>query len=215
MSKDLASNYNCDRVAYDAPIASSDHQMVTCAPDHDTTPVSITRWHKMYDFRHSHIARLHEQMSQIDWNFLLSPHSDVNEQCSTFHNCLTSLLNLCIPTRMIPLTDKDKDWMTPITKMLIMDRWTAFRRRNWPLYNHLKHKAKEEIAKSKTIWAEKLMRTSNGLWKLVSKQRRVQCGGLSSLVDEFGSESNLLHSLATHLRVTIHANNHLLLSPRS
>ena len=44
------------------------------------------------------------------------------------------------------------------------------------------------------------MRASNRLWRLVSKQRRVPSRGLSSLVDEFGSEYDLLDSLTDQLR---------------
>ena len=43
------------------------------------------------------------------------------------------------------------------------------------------------------------MRTA-GMWRLVSKQRRVPSGGLSSLVDEFGSINDLLDSLTDQLR---------------
>ena len=121
MTKDLASNYDRERVTYDAPIASSDHLMITCIPHCDNIPASITRWHKIYDFRRSHILRLQQQVSLIDWNSLLPRDSDVSELCDYFHDYLTNLLNLCIPSRMIPLTERDKDWMSPMTKMLIID----------------------------------------------------------------------------------------------
>ena len=100
---------------------------------------------------------------------------------------------------MIPLTERDKDYMSPMTKMLIMDRWTTFRGGNWSLYNHLKQKVKEETEMQKDL-GKNLMRTSNELWRLVSKQRRVPFGGLSSLLDEFGSECDLLESLTEQLK---------------
>ncbi len=199
MSKDLANNYNRDRVIYDAPLASSDHLMITCVPDCVSSVASASRWHKVYDFRQSHINRLHQLANLVDWDALLYDGSDINEQWIRFHSCLLDLLKRSIPMKSIPITDKDKEWLSPITKMLIMDRWTAFRCGNWPLYRHLKNKVKEEIFKCKRIWAEKLMNTTNGLWKLVSKHRQNRCNGLSSLVNDFGAEDTLLDRLADQL----------------
>ena len=199
MSKDLANSYNLDRVIYDAPIASSDHLMITCVPDCRRTSACVTRWHKVFDFRQSNIDWLYEQANSIDWDAVLNAGSDVNEKWHMFHSCLMDLLYQCIPTRTVPITETDKDWMTPIAKMLIMDPWNAFRCGNWPKFVHLKSKVKEEISKCKSIWAEKLMNSTNGLWKLVKSHSRSRGDGLSSLVNKLGSVDKLIEHLTQKL----------------
>ena len=71
--------------------------------------------------------------------------------------------------------------MMPITKKLILDKWSAFRSSDWATYNHLKHEVKEEVKKAKQVWANKLLSTTNGLLKLVAKQQKKDRSDLSSI----------------------------------
>ena len=93
------------------------------------------------------------------------------------------------------MTSEDKEWMTPITKMLILDRWAAYNAGNWLHYNHLKEKVNREIQRSKEIWAERMTKTPNGLWRLVKCHKPVSKGDISALVDDVGSAELLVNAL--------------------
>ena len=59
--------------------------------------------------------------------------------------------------------------MTPLTKLLINRKWSAFRSKDWNLYHHLKSKAKVEIRKAKLLWTQKLKHSSaKGFWNITS-----------------------------------------------
>ena len=109
-------------------------------------------------------------------------------------------MSACIPTRNIVITNNDKAWMTPPTKALINDRWTAFRLGQWNLYQHLKLKVKYEIAQAKQIWANKLKSSAYGLWKLVKAHGKSgHHVELSNLISKSGSIRNLLKDIANYL----------------
>ena len=200
ISSSFAKNYDPKDVLYDAPICSSDHKTIFCRPKWVGSVSSpVVRWHKLFDFRQSNLDFLFYEASMIDWSDLLPQDGDVDDLWRILHTKLSDLLQRCIPTRLVPITDNDKKWMTPITKALIIDRSNAFRTGNWALYAHLKNKVKVEIQKAKKLWANKLMSTSNGLWTLVSKHQKKQNGDISSLIPSFGTEETLLQFLADHL----------------
>ena len=206
VSRGLREAYQVSNVRYNAPIANADHLTVLVSPvehlkcgdlrvkelqtgtttlSHANSEHAETKWHKIYDFRQSHLDLLWFRANSIDWGMLLKDSSDVDQMWEIILNSLIQLLDECIPTRLVPITAHDKAWITPITKLLILDKWSAFRAQNWPKYNHLKMKVKVEVAKAKAIWANKLMRTTNGLWKLVRNQRKKQvCGFQTNSVDD-------------------------------
>ena len=201
VTKSLATFYDSDQVVYDAPIGTSDHLVITCVPDSTSPPKPDVRWHKVFDFRKSFLQRFLYVASLVDWNEVVSD-EDIDAMWSNFHSVLMKLMNEYIPTRLIPITSEDKEWMTPITKMLILDRWEAYNAGNWIRYNHLKEKVKKEILRSKEIWAERMTKTPNGLWRLVKCHKPENKGDLSALADSFGSAELLVKAIqdkiATH-----------------
>ena len=72
---------------------------------------------------------------------------------------------------MVTLSKKDKEWITPVTKSLIHERWEAYRMMNWTRHNYLKKKVKKEILKAKSLWADRMKTTQHGLWKLAKMIR--------------------------------------------
>ena len=60
-----------------------------------------------------------------------------------------------------------KEWITPLIKHLINERWKAYREYNWPQYNHLKMKIKNEIKKQNNHRQEnfKVKNTVFGIWR--------------------------------------------------
>lgn len=98
--------------------------------------------------------------------------------------------------------------MTPLTKFLINERWEAFRARDWARYNHLREKVKREISRAKSIWAEKVKSSSNGLWKLVKKVgEKGRNDPFSRLIHECGSAQALLDIFVKSLSQDFSANS--------
>ena len=161
--RSLADSYDTNRVIYDSPIGTADHKMLTCVPNCVKVSTLAICWHKVYDLRKSNLHLLARQSNLVDWDAILSNDDDVNTSWNTFYSVLVQLVQLCVPSRTVPITQQDKEWITPITKMLIMDRWSAYQSGNLAKYNRLKEKLKQEINNAKKIWANKLMNTTNGL----------------------------------------------------
>ena len=86
--------------------------------------------------------------------------SDVDKQWNFSYDSFSLAINETILSLVVTMTNNDKAWMTPLTKSLINDRWTAFRQKNWKRYDYLKLKVKEEILHAKRILAEKLAAAS-------------------------------------------------------
>lgn len=172
MSRDLADSYDTRRVIYDCPLASADHKMITCVPNNVNAQTQAVRFYTVCDFRESNLQHLLFRASLVDWDSVVGENENVNSSWSAFHLSLKQLLHECIPKRTVSITHRDKEWMTPLTKILIEDKWSAFRSRNWSKYNQLKSKVRQEVAKAKQIWADKLMNTTNGLWKLVKQTNK-------------------------------------------
>lgn len=72
-----------------------------------------------------------------------------------------------ISQKIVKFTRKDKIWMTPVLKKMIQDRWNAYRRRNWPVYNHLKTKVKTEIIRAKLKWSKSVIERDGNIWNVV------------------------------------------------
>ena len=200
MSSELNELYRTDEVMYDCPLGNSDHRVITACPisPQDALKESQHCVRYVYDFRKSNIDFLLSMASNVDWERVVEA-DDVDDKWNNFETCLQALLNICIPMKEVHMTDRDKQWLTPLIKMLINDRWQAYRMKNWAVYNHLKSKVKIEIAKAKRSWAKKLQSATYGIWNLAkhvtSKSRKVD---FSSLISKFGSTDALAAALADH-----------------
>ena len=78
------------------------------------------------DYCRFNLAKLLQVASQADWVSLVLSSRDVNGQWKALHERLRSILRSSIPQRTVIITNTDKDWMTPLTKALINDRWQAY-----------------------------------------------------------------------------------------
>ena len=197
ISKDLTKSYNPDKVVYDAPIGSADHKILFCAPDTVETSHTTIRWHTVYDFRLSCLTRLRCNADALDWENLLFNAANVDEMWNKFHSSIKDIFTQCIPCQLVPMSRKDKDWITPLTKKLITDRWRAFRAGDMESYKRLKDKVKREIQKSKQLWAQKQMQTTKGLWKLVTHHNPKHRGDISTLIN--GPLDTLIDEVTDHL----------------
>lgn len=197
-----------ERVEYDCAIGKSDHLMITCTPCNPTPQNDLSCNHTLMDLRMSNLASLRSAAAQVDWmNALCQPTiSNVDSQWNTFIELLQDLIALHIPMHNIRITNRDKEWITPLTKFLINERWKAYRRGDWAKFNHMKKKVKLEIARAKQLWAQRMKRSSNGLWKLVNhiQGKRIK-DPMMNLLSQFNSTDDLLRTLQTQLSETFNS----------
>ena len=196
ISHDLREVYDESLVTYDCPIGRSDHLMVTCRPLSQDPQNTLLRYSCVLDLRKSNVDALVSAAHNVNWSDVVPQDSDVDTQWNSFYNCVLRLIESHIPKHSVCLTDNDKEWITPLTKFLIQERWNAYRCRQWDKYNHLREKVKKEIRRAKEIWANKMMKSTNGLWKLVSNVRNsTSRDPLGNLINEFESADCLLRAL--------------------
>ena len=199
VSKNLTRFYDSDCVTYSPPIGKSDHLTIMVTPRSYERKWKVMRSCTVYDFRSSHLNSLLANASLVDWNEI-SDIDDVNQQWSTLHAKITLLLEESIPRRIVVMSSNDKEWLTPLTKLLIQDKWNAFRAKEWTLFHHLKEKLRKEIMKAKDIWAQKMKETPYGLWKLANKMRKdtgsIQSAQLGANVDANSLTNIIANSFA-------------------
>lgn len=199
ISEGLSESYDCELVAYDAPIGNSDHATITASPKKCLRQI-LNDQHiiTIYDFRQSHLQQLTKSAEQINWKDLLNPAMNIDDMSEEITFQLYSLLTSSIPRKTVRMSPRDKEWMTPLTKSFINERWRAYREKDWQKYDRLKKKVKFEIEKAKRIYAEKLLETSTGLWKLTrSLSGKIKKDQWDLLIDEYGGSKPLSDAIAT------------------
>ena len=73
-----------------------------------------------------------------------------------------------IPFDYVPMTDKDKPWITPRIKLLINKRFDAFRKKQYDVYCLYKEKVKQAIEASKQSWTSRSRDKPAGFWRVVN-----------------------------------------------
>ena len=199
ISENLKSHYVSSNVKYESPIGNSDHQSLIATPINQLHKLNNVRLHTVYDYRSSNLQRLLKNAELVDWNFFKTSKVDANQLWRHLHLCIRSLIDSAIPQETVALTSKDQYWMTPLTKLLINRKWSAFRSKDWNLYHHLKSKAKEEIKKAKLLWTQKLKHSSpKGFWNITGHlSGKKQKNGLQGLLTKDSSPSSLAEAIAT------------------
>ena len=123
--------------------------------------------HKVYDYRESKLTSFFEDLLSYPWYHFYASEESLDIKCEIFHGILERSMSK-IPFDYVQMTEKDKPWITPLVKMLINKRYTAFRNKQFDLYHHYKKKVKNAINESKRSWMSSASRKSGGLWKAVS-----------------------------------------------
>ena len=198
VSEDLKSHYVSSNVKHECPIGNSDHLSLIATPINQLHKLNNVRFHTVYDYRSSNLQRLLANAELVDWNSFKTSEEDANQLWRRLHSCIRSLIDSSIPQETVFLTAKDQCWMTPLTKLLINRKWSAYRSKDWNLYHHLKRKAKEEIKKAKLLWTRKLKDSSpKGFWNITShlsgKRKR---NDLRNLLMNESSPASLAETIA-------------------
>ena len=193
ISEGLEDNY-ADEAIIGPPLGTSDHNSVFL-PTRNKEKLSFPRVCDVYDYRHSHMAQFLNCLQTSDFSPVYCS-SSLDGKCSAFYDIFNDAM-LKIPKRTVAISNTDKPWMTPVLKSMIEDRWTAFRQRNWTMYNHLKEKVKTEICKAKDQWSKKVIEKGGNIWSLVHEisGKKNQCGFDRSLVKNL-SPQDFLASLS-------------------
>jgi hypothetical protein len=199
LSSNLIDHYN---ITIENPISTSDHNSILCKPTgHFTKRLFFTR--KVFDLRQSNIAYFIECISSIDWSHLFLLDVGVNDKCSIFHNTVLDCINNCIPMHVVEMSDRDPPWFTPLLKLLINQRWAAFRSRNFARYHSLKDIIKHKIVAAKANWAKRESQNHFNIWKVVNDiQRTKRTDPMCKLYSKFSD----LESAANVLNDTLSKN---------
>ena len=146
------------------PLSNSDHNSVTLDPNdiqkHENRTERI-----VFDFRKSHMQNFLSKLQKANFRLVYASNS-VDTKCEALYDILYDAMAI-IPRRTVIMTESDKPWITPLLKLMIEDRWRAFRSRNWPLFSHLKRKVRNEIIRAKEKWSQMLSQEGKSIWKVV------------------------------------------------
>jgi hypothetical protein len=162
ISENLSDRYS---VTVESPVSTSDHKSVLCVPNTILKDNSSFFKHIVYDYRHSNIVNFVSCVKNIDWNLLIASDIDVNSKCDIFQTTLNDCFVNCIPTNEVYMTNCEPPWFTPLLKLLINQRWEAFRQGNFIRYNYLKIKVKNMIDRAKISCASRSSKSTNSLWR--------------------------------------------------
>ena len=195
----LTSAYDQTLVTYNSPIGKSDHLTLIAKPRFNELKWKLPREHVVFDYRASNLSVLLSKASSINWDEIVDQ-PDVNAQWRALHMEISALMNNSIPMKVVIMTSNDKQWMTPLTKMFINDKWNAYRSRDWPKYHHLKEKVRKEITKAKALWANKMKDSTHGLWKLVKAVKGKSHSKLVSSASDLNSPFSLAEKIARSLQ---------------
>ena len=204
ISEGLKPHYDSTTLRYESPIGKSDHLTLILSPKQQNQKYSYIDMREctVFDYRASNISTLLQTARNVNWEAMIDEKDDVNQQWNAFHYHMVSLIEASIPRKIVIMTNNDKHWMTPVTKMLIDEKWEAFRAKDWQRYNHLRTKVKVEIKKAKSLWTTKLNRSPNGLWKTTKQLsgKKVKCE-LEGLVSENQPPQALADTIAGSIGV--------------
>ena len=134
------------------PFGESDHNVIFIKSKNNKPTMNNKSVHTVYDLRQSNVDLFVKSLNDFNFKKLFDS-SDINEKVNILHNACKSALNN-IPQRKVWLTVNDKQWMTPKIKIMINDKWSAYRSKNFSVFNHLKLRIKQEIFHAKCKWAK-------------------------------------------------------------
>ena len=145
------------------PLANSDHRSVSASIQCCEIP-STKVYKNVYDLRPQHVRNFVDSVSSIDFQSIITSSASVHEKCNLFQSSITDCFENHIPCCAVPVSNRDKPWITPFVKHLIHERWLAYRKRNFTRYRKLAGLVKSKIAAAKHKWANQAANV-NQLWK--------------------------------------------------
>jgi len=175
------------------PLAKSDHNIVLIN-DNDA-PITIqSNTVEVLDTRSSSLGPFYRYMKATNWAHVYF-NTDINEKVEIFYNELSKAVSL-IPRKTIKFKPKDKPWIDQRCKVLIKERWKAYKRNNYTLYEHYKKKVKNYVQRQKKRWAESTIKEKGNIWKAVTMEKgMVKEQKLDHILKEFPSNVLALNAI--------------------
>ena len=144
------------------PIAKSDHSCVyleSVMPKlEQSSSIRV-----VYDFRH--VRRFVSVLMESEFDRIYKAVT-ADDKCEIFYELFYNAMSV-IPRREVVMHDRDKLWLTPLIKVMIEDRWEAFRAKDWSRYNRLKKKISSAIMRAKQTWADDVLQKKSNIWDMV------------------------------------------------
>ena len=162
ISKVLSDTYTC---IVGPPIGNSDHN---CVYFHGTRFCYDKQSHPVlfHSYDNASICLFIEKLSSVNFSILYGL-ENVDDKAMFLQDALDYALT-ALPTKIVYFSKKDKPWITASLKVLITERWKAFRDRNWPRFESLKQKVRNQIKLAKQHWVEQSSSSTKGMWKTVN-----------------------------------------------
>ena len=74
---------------------------------------------KFSDIRQPHIQSLRDTLSRYNWGAVLKAENNMDVKYNLFHEIITKLIEMCIPTRTITMRKTEPWFITPLIKSLL------------------------------------------------------------------------------------------------
>lgn len=152
------------------PVATSDHSTIFCSPKRNDQ-FSNLKVCTVLDLRESFINSFLNLLECIDFRPLYDMSLSCDEKCYLFFDMLHFCFTQTIPSNSVIMKPQDKPFMTPLLKLLINQRWCAYRQRDFSKYQQLSAKIKKMILIEKQKWAASAKKGSRELWNIVNEVR--------------------------------------------
>ena len=179
------------------PVGSSDHRTVLCTPKTKIPPADC-KIQAVYDLRDSHVNDFLSKLNAVNFFPLYDMNLSLDDKCRIFNDCLWLCFVETIPCQYVTMTPRDKPYVTPLIKLLINQRWSAYRQRHFERYQRLSMKVKQLLLKEKKRWALKSEKGSKEMWQVVNECRGTKSSrdnAIFSLVNSFPSPSHAVEEL--------------------
>jgi hypothetical protein len=178
------------------PIGSSYHLTIILEPKLSSSQVKerVT----FLDLRQSNIDKFCAELAKCDFTSVYNE-ANVDQKCVAFYDIMYMCLSV-IPSSTVYMSSSDKPWITPLIKLLINKRWTAFRSNNRPLYYHYKTLVISAISSAKINWAKKQCSTTTGMWGVVKQHTsgNTTNTALESVFSAFVTKEEALDAINLH-----------------
>ncbi|KAI8493050.1 hypothetical protein Bbelb_290540 [Branchiostoma belcheri] len=115
----------------DPPIGASDHNCVIWSGSSSSGGKNRVVKKVVRPLRQSDVQLFGSWITEHDWEEVYSE-VRATDKCSAFYSTLSSAIEKYFPSKIVRLHERDKPWMTPGLKAMILLRQKAFREHNLP-----------------------------------------------------------------------------------
>lgn len=188
VSDELVPFYSC---SVNAPLSSSDHSTIFCTARNDqlcqTSRQPKGRHVEIFDLRSSNVQSFLRTVAGVNWRELYDMSYDIDTKCALFYKVINLCIEQSIPKVSVEMSKNGKPWITPLVKTLIDKRWSAFRTKDFEMYNRLKFKVKVAIKKAKQRWSMNAKHSPKELWRVTKALTGRSAASNELLVNSFGT----------------------------